>query len=199
MVMDYITKVVFGFLIKNRVISIGTKYYPTNDREREYVEMINYTRTMLLEIDEAHITTENIFQNILSEVGNGNIPDNRKFLEIKAAENEVNEYALLSNIIMGSDRYLYVEVFKSDKWVINEFVKHIQKENGYIVERSNTEIVSKLLSKNDAIRVGIELISIGMNKNIDVRVAVGMTRCSINREIYKPQQTDWRNIWCGIH
>ncbi len=184
MVMDNITRVIFGFLIKNRVISIGTKYYPTNDREREYVEMINYTSTMLLEIEEAHITTENIFQNILSEVGTGNIPENRKFLEIKAAENEVNEYALLSNIIMGSDRYLYVEVFKSDKQVINEFVKHIQKENGFIVERSATEIVSKLLSKNDAIRVGIELISIGMNKNIDVRVAVGMTgAASIERSI----------------
>ena len=79
MVMDYISRTIFGFLIKNRVISIGTKYYPTNDMEREYVQMVNYTRTMLLEIETAHITTENIFNNVLSEVGTGNIPDNRKF------------------------------------------------------------------------------------------------------------------------
>ncbi len=104
MVMDYISRAIFGFLIKNKVISIGTKYYPTNDMEREYVQMINYTKTMLLEIEPAHITTENIFHNVLSEVGTGNIPDNRKFLEIEAAENRVSEYALLSNIIMGSDR-----------------------------------------------------------------------------------------------
>jgi hypothetical protein len=65
-------RAIIGFLIKNRVISIGTKYYPTNDREREYVEMINYTHTMLLEIEKADITTENIFQNVLKEVGQGN-------------------------------------------------------------------------------------------------------------------------------
>ncbi len=184
MVMDYISRSIFGFLIKNKVLSIGTKYYPTNDMEREYVDMINYTRTMLLEIEKAHITTENIFNNVLSEVGTGNIPENRKFIEIEPAENQVNEYALLSNIIMGSDRYLYVEVFKSDKRIIEEFVNHIKKENGFIVERSATEIVSKLLSKNDAIRVGIELISLGMDKNIDVRVAVGMTgAAAIERSI----------------
>jgi hypothetical protein len=184
MVMDYISRAIFGFLIKNRVISIGTKYYPTNDMEREYVNMINYTRTMLLEIETAHITTPNIFNNVLNEVGSGNIPDNRKFIEIEPAENEVSEYALLSNIIMGSDRYLYIELFKSDKKLIEEFVNHIKKQNGLIVERSATEIVSKLLSKNDAIRVGIELISMGMDKENDVRVAVGMTgAAAIERSI----------------
>ncbi len=184
MVMDYISRAIFGFLVKNKVLSIGTKYYPTNDMEREYVAMINFTRTMLLEIETAHITTQNIFNNVLSEVGAGNIPENRKFLEIEPAENKVNEYALLSNIIMGSDRYLYVEVFKSDRKIIDEFVDHIKKENGFIVERSSTEIVSKLLSKNDAIRVGIELISIGMDKEMDVRVAVGMTgAAAIERSI----------------
>jgi hypothetical protein len=184
MVMDYISRAIFGFLIKNKVISIGTKYYPTNDMEREYVEMINFTRTMLLEIETAHITTENIFNNVLNEVGTGNIPENRKFIEIEPAENKVNEYALLSNIIMGSDRYLYVEVFKKNRGIIEEFVKHIKKQNGYIVERSATEIVSKLLSKNDAIRVGIELISMGMDKSIDVRAAAGMTgAAAIERSI----------------
>jgi hypothetical protein len=184
MVMDYISRTIFGFLIKNKVISIGTKYYPTNDMEREYVAMINFTRTMLLEIESAHITTENIFNTVLNEVGTGNIPENRKFLEIEPAENKVNEYALLSNIIMGSDRYLYVELFRSDKRLIEEFVAHIKNENGTIVERSSTEIVSKLLSKNDAIRVGIELISQGMDKTNEVRVAVGMTgAAAIERSI----------------
>ena len=184
MVMDYISRTIFGFLIKNKVLSIGTKYYPTNDMEREYVSMVNYTRTMLLEIETANITTENIFNNVLSEVGTGNIPENRKFLELEPAENQVNEYALLSNIIMGSDRYLYVEQFKRDKRLIEEFVNHIKSENGLIVERSANEIVSKLLSKNDAIRVGIELISLGMDKDNDVRVAVGMTgAAAIERSI----------------
>lgn len=184
MVMDYISRAILGFLIKNKVLSIGTKYYPTNDMEREYVGMINYTRTMLLEIETAHITTSNIFNNVLNEVGAGNIPENRKFLEIEPAENKVNEYALLSNIIMGSDRYLYVEVFKSDKKIIDEFVNHIKQQKGYIIEKSSTEIVSKLLSKNDAIRVGIELISRGMDKEIDVRASIGMTgAAAIERSI----------------
>ncbi|MDD3985219.1 MAG: hypothetical protein PHY59_04905 [Methanobacterium sp.] len=184
MVMDYISRTILGFLIKNKVLSIGTKYYPTNDMEREYVGMINYTRTMLLEIETAHITTSNIFNNVLNEVGAGNIPENRKFLEIEPAENKINEYALLSNIIMGSDRYLYFEVFKSDKKIINEFVSHIKKQKGYIIEKSSTEIVSKLLSKNDAIRVGIELISRGMDKEIDVRASIGMTgAAAIERSI----------------
>lgn len=182
--MDYISRTIFGFLIKHRVISIGTKYYPTNDMEREYVQMVNYTRTMLLEIETAHITTENIFNNVLSEVGSGNIPDNRKFIELHPAENNVNEYALLSNIIMGSDRYLYIEIFKKNKPLIEEFVRYIQRARGTIVERSATEIVSKMLSKNDAIRVGIELIAKGMDKDVDVRVAVGMTgAAAIERSI----------------
>lgn len=184
MVMDYVSRTIFGFLIKHRVISIGTKYYPTNDMEREYVQMVNYTRTMLLEIETAHITTENIFNNVLSEVGTGNIPDNRKFIELNPAENNVNEYALLSNIIMGSDRYLYIEVFNKNKPLIEEFVKYIQRARGTIVERSATEIVSKMLSKNDAIRVGIELIAKGMDREVDVRVAVGMTgAAAIERSI----------------
>ena len=177
-------RTLFGFLLKHRVLSIGTKYYPTNEKETEYVEMVNYTRTMLLEIERANITTENIFHNLLKEVGRGNIPENRRFVEIKPAENDVNEYALLSNIIMGSDRYLYVEVFGGNRGIIDQFVQFIQKEKGTIVERSNTEIVSRLLSKNDAIRVGVELIKMGMEKQIDVRAAAGMTgAASIERSI----------------
>lgn len=190
MVRDRLLRAVFGFLIRRRVISIGTKYYPTNDLEREYVEMINYTHTMLLEVQKAHITTGNIFQNVLKEVGTGNIPENRRFLELKPAENNVNEYALLSNIIMGSDRYLYVEIFQRNRNIIDEFVKLIKDNNGYIIEKSDSEIVSRLLSKNDAIRVSIELIRLGIDRIIEVRAAVGMTGAAaiersinLNREI----------------
>jgi hypothetical protein len=109
MVADYLIRGLFSFFIKNRVLSIGTKYYPTNKIENEYVEMINYTHTMLLEIEKAHITTSRIFENLINEVGKENIPPNRRFIEIKPAEDKVDEYALLSNIIMGSDRYLYVQ------------------------------------------------------------------------------------------
>ena len=183
MVMDYLTRGLFGFFVKSKVLSIGTKYYPTNDKEREYVEMINYTKTMLLEVDRAHITTQNIFQNLVKEVGTENIPEGRKFIEIKPAENKVDEYALLCNIIMGSDRYLYVEVFGRDP-IIKQFVLLIKKEKGTIVEESRSEIVARLLSKNDAIRVAIELIRLGMEKNIHVRAAVGMTgAASIERAI----------------
>jgi len=190
MVKDRVLRALFGFLIRRRVISIGTRYYPTNDREREYVEMINYTHTMLLEVEKAHITTQNIFENVLKEVGSGNIPENRRFLELNPAENDVNEYALLSNIIMGSDRYLYVEIFQRNRSIITEFVNLIKGENGSIVEKSDSEIVSRLLSKNDAIRVAIELIRLGIDKDIDVRAAVGMTGAAaiersinLNREI----------------
>ena len=184
MVGDYFLRFFFGFFLKHRVLSIGTKYYPTNDREREYVDMVNYTRTMLLEIERASINSGNIFQNLLKEVGRGNIPENRKFMEIKPAEDAVNEYALMSNIIMGSDRYLYVEVFGGGKKIINEFSELIKSENGTIVERSSTEIVSRLLSKNDAIRIGIELIKMGMESDISVRAAAGMTgAAAIERSI----------------
>jgi hypothetical protein len=179
----YILRALAGFFLKHKVLSIGTKYYPTNNMEREYVEMINYTQTMLLEIEKASITTGNIFENLVNEVGKENIPDNRRFIEIKPAEDRVDEYALLSNIIMGSDRYLYVEVFNKGR-IIQEFADIIKKENGSIVEQSSSEIVSKLLSKNDAIRVAIELIRVGKNKDISVRAAAGMTgAAAIERSI----------------
>ncbi len=174
MVMDYLMRGLFGFFIKSKVLSVGTKYYPTNEKERDYVDMINYTHTMLLELDRAHINTQNIFQNLIKEIGTENIPKGRKFIELAPAEDRVDEYALLSNIIMGSDRYLYIEVIRRDP-IIKQFVSFIKKEKGIIVEESNTEIVARMLSKNDAIRVGIEIIGLGMDKDISVRAAVGMT------------------------
>ncbi len=84
---------------------------------------------------------------------------------------------------MGSDRYLYVEVFNKGR-IIQEFADIIKKENGSIVEQSSAEIVAKLLSKNDAIRVAIELIRVGGNKDISVRAAAGMTgAAAIERSI----------------
>ncbi|PKL68795.1 MAG: hypothetical protein CVV28_01395 [Methanobacteriales archaeon HGW-Methanobacteriales-1] len=183
MVADYFLRALSGFFLKHKVLSIGTKYYPTNNTEREYVEMINYTQTMLIEIEKANITTNKIFENLISEVGKENIPDNKRFIEIKPAEDRVDEYALLSNIIMGSDRYLYVEVFNKGR-IVQEFADIIKRENGTIVEQSLSEIVAKLLSKNDAIRVAIDLIRVGNNKDISVRAAVGMTgAASIERSI----------------
>jgi hypothetical protein len=183
MVSDYLLRALSGFFLKHKVLSIGTKYYPTNNTEREYVEMINYTQTMLIEIEKANITTNKIFENLISEVGKENIPDNKGFIEIKPAEDRVDEYALLSNIIMGSDRYLYVEVFNKGR-IVQEFADIIKRENGTIVEQSTSEIVAKLLSKNDAIRVAIDLIRVGNNKDISVRAAVGMTgAASIERSI----------------
>lgn len=181
--LDFIYKGLFSFFLKNKVLSIGTKYYPTNALEREYVEMINFTQTMLLEIEKAHISTDRIFENLINEVGKENIPENRRFIELKPAENKVDEYALLSNIVMGSDRYLYLEIFGQKK-ITPEFADIIKKEKGIIIEQSSKEIVSRMLSKNDAIRVAIELIRIGSDKGISVRTSVGMTgAAAIERSI----------------
>ncbi len=176
-------RTLLSFFLRKNVLSIGTKYYPTNDKEREYVEMINYTQTMLIEIEKADITINSIINNLTKEMGEGNIPDSRRFIEIKPAENRVDEYALLSNIIMGSDRYLYVELFDRSP-LITKFSEIIKKEQGTIVEQSSTEIVSKMLSKNDAIRVALDLIRIGNDNNLSVRAAAGMTgAAAIERSI----------------
>ncbi|MGB9837659.1 hypothetical protein [Methanothermobacter sp.] len=189
MVMDYLLRKILGFFIGHRVLSIGTKYMPTNSTEREYVDMLNYTKTMLIEIERAHINTSNIFDNLTRELGTDNIPKNRKFIELKPAENRVDEYALLSNIIMGSDRYLYIEVFNGGR-IMDEFVSIIEKEKGRIIEKSSSEILARFLSKNDAIRVAIKLIGAGSRRGINVRAAAGMTGAAaierainLNREI----------------
>ena len=149
-----------SLVTKHEIISIGTKYFPTTPLETEYVDMFNYTQTMLMEIDKAHITTESIFTNLVRDVGRENIPENHSFYELLPAQDKVEEYALVSNIIMGSDRYMYVEL--SDE----------------------TEIVSRLMSKNDAIRVAIRLVGIGLDNGIKVRAAAGMTgAAAIERSI----------------
>lgn len=189
MVMDYLLRKILGFFLGYRVLSIGTRYMPTNSTEREYVEMLNYTRTMLIEIERAHINTSNIFDNLTRELGTENIPGNRKFIEIKPADEEVDEYALLSNIIMGSDRYLYIEIFNGGR-IVDEFVDIIENENGKIIEKSSSEVLARFLSKNDAIRVAIKIIGAGSRRGINVRAAAGMTGAAaierainLNREI----------------
>lgn len=177
------SRFIFKLLTKHEIISIGTKYYPTTPLEIEYVEMFNFTQTMLMEIEKAEITTDNIFYNLLRDVGEENIPKNHHFYELKPAENKIEEFALVSNIIMGSDRYLYVEL-STPSSIINQFSNIILEEKGNIVEKSSTEIVSKLLSKNDAIRVAIKMVGIGLDSDINVRAAVGMTgAAAIERSI----------------
>ncbi|MEE3443617.1 MAG: hypothetical protein VZQ49_02075 [Methanobrevibacter sp.] len=59
---------IISMITKHEIISIGTKYFPTTPIETEYVDMFNYTETMLMEVDKAHITTESIFTNLVRDV-----------------------------------------------------------------------------------------------------------------------------------
>ncbi|MGB9845669.1 hypothetical protein [Methanothermobacter tenebrarum] len=183
MLTEYILRALLGLLLKNKVLGIGTKYSPNNAREREYVDMINYTKTMLIEIKRADINSQNIFNNLIREVGSENIPPNRKFIELEPPLDKVDEYALFSNIIIGSDRYLYIEVFNKAK-IIKDFIELLRKEKGKIIEKSPTEVIARLPSKNDAIRAAIKLIGLASAKKIGLRAAVGMTgAAAIERSI----------------
>ena len=168
-------------------IAIGTKFFPTNSIETEYVELFNYTQTILFELEKAEINSDTILENLIRDVGAENLPKDYSFYELKPAENRIEEYALVSNIIMGSDRYFYIELPHPSN-LINIFVKIIENEKGEVVEKTATELVAKMLSKNDAIRVAIELIGIGLSKNVQVISAVGMTgAASIERAIQYTQ------------
>ena len=180
-----LTKSFIKFSTRLNPIAVGTKFFPTNSLETEYVELFNYTQTILFEIEKAEITSDTILQNLIRDVGAENLPKDYTFHELKPAENRIEEYALVSNIIMGSDRYFYIELPHPTR-LIDIFVKIIQNEKGEIVEKTATELVAKMLSKNDAIRVAIELI--GMSEGIQVISAVGMTgAASIERAIHYTQ------------
>ncbi|WP_298501471.1 hypothetical protein [uncultured Methanobrevibacter sp.] len=184
---SFLTKSLIKLFTKLTPISVGTKFFPTNNLETEYVELFNYTQTILFELDKAEITSDTILQNLIRDVGAENIPTDYTFHELTPAENKIEEYALVSNIIMGSDRYLYVELQHPSN-LINIFVKIIQTEKGEIVEKTANELVAKMLSKNDAIRVAIELIGIGLSEGNQVFSAVGMTgAASIERAIHYTQ------------
>ena len=182
-----LTKAYIKFTTILNPISVGTKFFPTNSLETEYVELFNYTQTILFELEKAEITSDTILQNLIRDVGAENIPVEYTFHELKPAENRIEEYALVSNIIMGSDRYFYIEIPHHSN-LINIFVKIIENEDGEIVEKTATELVAKMLSKNDAIRVAIELIGIGLSEGVQVISAVGMTgAASIERAIHYTQ------------
>ena len=182
-----LTKSFIRLTTKLNPIAVGTKFYPTNSLETEYVELFNYTQTILFELEKAEISSETILENLIRDVGAENIPKDYTFHELKPAENRIEEYALVSNIIMGSDRYFYIELPHPSN-LINIFVKIIENEAGEIVEKTATELVAKMLSKNDAIRVAIELIGIGLSEGVQVISAVGMTgAAAIERAIHYTQ------------
>lgn len=182
-----LTKAIIKLTTKLEPIAVGTKFFPTNSLETEYVELFNYTQTILFELEKAEINSDTILQNLIRDVGAENIPTDYSFYELKPAENRIEEYALVSNIIMGSDRYFYIELPHPSN-LINIFVKIIENEKGQVVEKTATELVAKMLSKNDAIRVAIELIGIGLSEGVQVISAVGMTgAASIERAIHYTQ------------
>lgn len=184
---SFLTKSYIKLTTKLNPIAVGTRFFPTNSLETEYVELFNYTQTILFELEKAEITSDSILENLLRDVGAENIPKEYNFYELTPAENKVEEYALVSNIIMGSDRYLYVEL-QNPSNLINIFVKIIQNEKGEIVKKTATELVARMLSKNDAIRVAIELIGIGLSEGVQVISAAGMTgAASIERAIHYTQ------------
>lgn len=184
---NFLTKALIKLTTHLNPISVGTKFFPTNPLETEYVELFNYTQTILFELDKAEITSDSILQNLIRDVGAENIPNDYNFYELAPAENKIEEYALVSNIIMGSDRYFYIELPHPSN-LINIFVKIIENENGEIVEKTATELVARMLSKNDAIRVAIELIGIGLSEGVPIISAVGMTgAASIERAIHYTQ------------
>lgn len=164
-------------------ISIGTKFFPTNDLEEEYVELFNYTNTILFEIEKAEISKDSILTNLKRDIGSENMPEDFDFYEIKPAENKIEEYALVSNIIMGSDRYFYI-MLQHPHNLINSFEKMIHYEGGDILKIGSSEIVAKMPSKNDAIRLGIKMIGMGLEHGIHIVSAVGMTgAAAIERSI----------------
>ena len=184
---NFLTKALIGLTTNLKPIAVGTKFFPTNSLETEYVELFNHTQTILFEIKKAEINSDTILQNLIRDVGGENIPKDYNFYELSPAENKIDEYALVSNIIMGSDRYFYIELPQPSN-LINIFVKIIENEKGEVVEKTATELVAKMLSKNDAIRVAIELIGIGLSKGVQVISAVGMTgAASIERAIHYTQ------------
>lgn len=169
-----LTKFLIKLYTHLKPISVGTKFFPTNEMETEYVELFNFTQTILLEIEKAEISSNSILTNLKRDLGPENMPEDFSFFEIKPAENKIEEYALVSNIIMGSDRYFYV-LLQRPSSLISVFERMIYNENGEIIKISSTEIIAKMPSKNDAIRIGIKMIGMGLEEGIPIVSAVGMT------------------------
>ena len=141
-----LTKAYIKFTTKLNPISVGTKFFPTNSLETEYVELFNYTQTILFELEKAEITSDTILQNLIRDVGAENIPVEYTFHELKPAENRIEEYALVSNIIMGSDRYFYIELPHPSN-LINIFVKIIKTNQERLLKKQQQNLLLKCLVK----------------------------------------------------
>ena len=61
-------------------ISVGTKFFPTDSMQNEYVELFNYTQTILFELEKADINSESIQSNLIRDIGGENIPKEFNFL-----------------------------------------------------------------------------------------------------------------------
>ena len=62
-----LTKSIIKFTTKLNPIAIGTKFFPTNSLETEYVELFNYTQTILFEIEKAEINSDTILKNLIRD------------------------------------------------------------------------------------------------------------------------------------
>ena len=65
-------------------ISVGTKFFPTDSMQNEYVELFNYTQTILFELEKADINSESIQSNLIRDIGAENIPAEFNFYEINS-------------------------------------------------------------------------------------------------------------------
>ena len=72
---SFLTKAYIKLTTKLNPIAVGTKFFPTNTLETEYVELFNYTQTILFELEKAQITSESIQENLIRDVGAENIPE----------------------------------------------------------------------------------------------------------------------------
>ena len=60
-----LTKFFIRLTTKLNPIAVGTKFFPTNSLETEYVELFNYTQTILFELEKAEITSDTILEPAL--------------------------------------------------------------------------------------------------------------------------------------
>ena len=88
---NVLTKALIKLTTKLNPIAVGTKFFPTNAIETEYVELFNYTQTILFELEKAEINSDTILQNLIRDVGGENLPQDYTFHELAPAENKIEE------------------------------------------------------------------------------------------------------------
>ena len=74
-----LTKFIIRLSTRLTPIAVGTKFFPTNSLETEYVELFNYTQTILFELEKAEITSDTILENLVRDVGAENLPKDYTF------------------------------------------------------------------------------------------------------------------------